>query len=332
MHWALKHVLGVQLGVQLGDQLWGQLRDQLGDQLGDQLWGQLRDQLWDQLRDQLRDQLWDQLRGQLGDQLWDQLRGQLRGQLGDQLGDQLKEAWGQWWSWGQADNYWLAYYRFAVDIGVKVTEQQERRLALMERMARAAFMAFSWSGVTILVQHPSVARFDSQRRLHRVDGPALAWPDGYAVYAVHGIRLTPERGAAMASGALTASDIRDDPNAEVRRVLVGAYNKGDSGRYLRDIGATVIHSDVDQLGQPRRLLRIEQPDDEPYVAIEVTNSTPEPDGTRKLYTFRTHPELRPLPGMGARHLSPQPQEMTCHNAIASTYGYYGHEYMPRVET
>ena len=202
----------------------------------------------------------------------------------------------------------------------------------MESLARSCFMVFSWSGCSILVQHPSVASFDARHRLHRIDGPALAWPDGYAVYAVHGIRLAPDRGAAMASGSLTALQIRGEPNAEVRRVLIDAYNRGDTGRYMRDVGAEVIHADVDQLGLSRRLLRIDQPGDEPFLAVEVTNSTPEPDGTRKIYTFRCHPELRPLQVPGIRTELGDAQELTCHNAIASTYGMYGREYQLGVET
>ena len=295
--------------------------------------GSLRGQLRGQLRDQ---QLEIQLGGQLGDQLRGQLRGQLWGQLGDQLRDQfedqLQEAYNQTWCWGQCECYWTAWARFAILIGVKATDEQERRLQIMERLARSAFMVLSWSGVTILVQHPSVASFDASHRLHRTDGPALAWPDGYAVYAINGIRLTPDRGTAMVAGTLTAAEIRDEPNAEVRRVLVATYNSGDTGRYLRDVGATVIHADVDLLGLPRRLLRIDQEGDEPFIGIEVTNSTPEPDGTRKLYTFRCDPELRTLPIRGICDDYGAPQELTCQNAIASTYGYLGSEYRPVIET
>jgi hypothetical protein len=114
--------------------------------------------------------------------------------------------------------------------------------------------------------------------------------------------------------------------------MVDRYNDGDSGRYLRDIGATVIHEDVDALGLPRRLLHIEQPGDEPFVAIEVTNSSPEPDGSRKKYTFRCDPQLRPLPVKGWRDKTGEPQEMTCLNAIASTYGMTGKEYQLEIET
>jgi hypothetical protein len=87
------------------------------------------------------------------------------------------------------------------------------------------------------------------------------------------------------------------------------------------------------MGRPRRLLRIEQPGDEPYVAIEVTNASPEPDGHYKVYgPFRCHPELRPLQVPGIRSQVGESQAMNCQNAIASTYGYTGAEFKLTIET
>lgn len=247
-------------------------------------------------------------------------------------GADLRAMWNQW-SWGQTEMYWLGWYRFAIDrVGVKVTEEQERRLAIRERLARAFYGVITVNAVEIAIQHPISISFDDRERLHRIDGPALLFADGYAVHALHGIRLTPELGVAMVKKTLTAQQIRDERNAEVRRVLVGVYNAGDSGRYLRDVGAVVVHEDTDALGLPRRLLRIEQHDDEPIVVVEVTNSSKEPDGTRKLYSFRCHPELRPLAIPGVRGELGKAQPMTCQNAIASTYGYEGKDFTLEIQT
>jgi len=254
--------------------------------------------------------------------------------LKDPTGKDLRDCWSQW-SWGQTEQYWLGWYRFAIDVvGVEVTPEQERRLQIRERLAESCYGVITVNAVEIAIQHPTVAAFDDAPvpRLHKVDGPALQFADGYCVYAVHGVRLTPEIGTKMVAKTITAQEIRDIANAEVRRVLTAQYNAGDSGRYLRDVGAEVIHTDKDALGLPRRLLRIEQPGDEPFVAVEVTNSTPELDGTRKLYTFRCDPQLRPLPVKGWRDTPGEPQEMTCLNAIASTYGMTGAEYRLEIET
>lgn len=247
-------------------------------------------------------------------------------------GGDLRQMWRQW-SWGQTEMYWLGRYRFAIDrVGVKVTAEQERRLAIRERIAESCYGVITVNAIEIAIQHPRVAAFDDRGRLHRIDGPALEFSDGYAVYAVNGVRLTPELGKAMADKSLTAQRISEERNAEVRRLLVAIYNAGDSGRYLRDIGAKVLHEDVDALGLPRRLLCIEQTDDEPIVVIEVTNSSTEPDGTRKRYSFRCHPELKPLPIPGLRSEYGAAQAMTCQNAIASTYGFTGEEFRLEVQT
>lgn len=263
-----------------------------------------------------------------------QLRRLADPKLGDPTGADLRGCWNQW-CWGQTEMYWLGWYRFAIDrVGVKVTDEQSRRLSIREELARCCYGVITLNAIEIAIQHPVVAAFDDADppRLHRVDGPALEFADGYAVFVVHGVALEPEVGRRMAAGEMTAIEIRDQANAEVRRVLVAEYNKGDSGRYLRDVGATVIHEDVDALGLSRRLIRIEQAGDEPFVAVELTNSTPEPDGTRKLYTIRVHPELRPLPIPGVTKEYGAPQEMTCLNAVASSFGMRGEDYQLSIET
>jgi hypothetical protein len=100
-------------------------------------------------------------------------------------------------------------------------------------------------------------------------------------------------------------------------------------RYMRDAGATMVDEDMDQYGRPRRLWRREWTDGRVLMLTEVTNSTPEPDGTFRVYWEGAHPELRPL--LGAGRLG-DPQRLTIHNAVASQFGKRGEEYAPTMET
>lgn len=78
------------------------------------------------------------------------------------------------------------------------------------------------------------------------------------------------------------------------------------------------------------LWRMPNPDGgEAFTCILCRNSTPEPDGSYKLYSLWVHPELRPLLSDGRFG---EPQELTAHNALASTYGERGETYAPAVET
>ena len=57
--------------------------------------------------------------------------------------------------------------------------------------------------------------------------------------------------------------------------------------------------------------------------VKVLNSTPEPDGTQKPYFLRVHPELRLL----LKNSLGDPQPASPVNAIASTFGMTGQQYL-----
>jgi hypothetical protein len=92
-------------------------------------------------------------------------------------------------------------------------------------------------------------------------------------------------------------------------------------RYLLDSGARRLAED--EFGA---LYRTEIPGDEPLVMVKVLNSTPEADGSSKPYFLRVHPEMRLLTSDGLG----DPQRATPLNAIASTFGMTGEQYLKRL--
>ena len=135
---------------------------------------------------QLRGQLGSQLWGQLGSQLEGQLGSQLRGQLGSQLGSQL---WGQLQNleWGNIDSYWISFYVFINDIlSVKTTPLAQVAHDIVKHCH--VFSMFD-EGV-VLSERPVSLGFDSDNKLHREDGPAILYKDGFSVYALHGKRVS----------------------------------------------------------------------------------------------------------------------------------------------
>jgi hypothetical protein len=95
--------------------------------------------------------------------------------------------------------------------------------------------------------------------------------------------------------------------------------------FIRDAGATQLDHD-EHYGT---LWRCDVQDDESIVIVEVINATREPDGSFKRYWLRVHPELRPLRAFN--QLGPA-QTPTVRNAIASTFGLVGEQYVPTIET
>ena len=282
---------------------------------------QVRAQVWDQVGAQVRDQVGAQVRAQVGDQVWAQVGDQVWAQVWDQVGAQVRAQICQA-AFGSHDAGWLAFYEFFwQETGLECVAPLR---GLIDH-ARAGGWWWPFRGAAILTERPTSLHRDDRNRLHCETGPAIGYSDGWGVYAWHGTRVSRE--IVEHPEQITPGRIDSEPNAEVRRVMLERYGLG---RYVLESGASVVHDDVDALGHPRRLLRKpmgwELPD---LLMVHVKNSTLEPDGSRKDYVLAVHPELRPLLPDGSFGA---PQKMTCHNAVASTFGLRGEAYAPEAET
>jgi hypothetical protein len=269
---------GTQLEEQVREQLGTQLLDDLGDQLPDGLQDWSPSELGDvkaselvgEVAEQLRDDLADRLDAAVRAELACQLQGPLRDQLGDQLGKQLDP--------------WQAASALGVD-------RCARRIAglppsaPLEALAEAlASLGWWWPlrDAAVLTDRPTVIATDDHDRLHADDGPALAWADGYALHAVHGVRVPAN--VVQAPATITVDQLHHQGSLEVRRVMLERYGYA---RYARDIGAQRVHTD-----DTGTLWRCRMPGDEDLVLVEVSNATPEPDGSRRTSWLRVPPDVR----------------------------------------
>lgn len=99
---------------------------------------------------------------------------------------------------------------------------------------------------------------------------------------MHGVRVPAE--IIEHPDQITIGTINEQPNAEIRRVMVDLYG---ADRYLVDAGAKLIHSD-----KCGKLWHTNMDGDEPLVMVEVINSTPEPDGSYRHYLLRVPPTMQ----------------------------------------
>jgi hypothetical protein len=81
-------------------------------------------------------------------------------------------------------------------------------------------------------------------------------------------------------------------------------------RYLKEAGAHKVAQDECGI-----LWRLSFADDEPLTMVEVLNSTPEPDGTSRVYWLRVPPQTR-----------------TPREGVAWTFGLTEAEYHPSIQT
>jgi hypothetical protein len=155
---------------------------------------------------------------------------------------------------------------------------------------------------------PGPADGPGRRRLHCDNEPAVRWPDGWTVYAIHGIRVP--RSVVENPESITFRAIEQERNAEDRRVMVERYGWG---RYMADCRSQVVDAvpeDHPILGlQGARLIHKELlGEPEPLVYLEMLNSTPKPDGSRRRYLLRIDPGV--YGGDAGR---------SCHAAMASLW-------------
>jgi hypothetical protein len=145
-------------------------------------------------------------------------------------------------------------------------------------------------------------------RLHRTDGPAIVWPDGWRLYSVHGRELP--QWIIERPEALTVASIESEPNAEVRRIMLERYGPA---RYITDCVAQIVDAmpldhPVAGLRGARLLRKVLSGEPEPLVFLEMVNSTPEPDGSCRRYLQRIDPNA--YNGDAGRY---------CHAAMASLW-------------
>jgi len=243
----------------------------------------------------------------------------------DSIVSDNKRSWlgGNFWSGYAA---WVDFYN-SEDIG----KGHKLPTCYMEISKHCGYF-FTLDKLCVITEKPLEVHLDGQNRLHNTAGMAVKYrssvePSGvWGKYAIHGIAVDKELIENPAS--LTVEEIESEFNAEVRRVLIDLYGME---RYIQDANFEVLDEDIDPSGNPRQLLRKQQNNgDENIVRVKCLNSTPEPDGTIKTYFLPVHPQLLPVKtdAKGNAKIIPnaRPQKMTCHNAVASTFGLYGHEY------
>ncbi len=209
--------------------------------------------------------------------------------------------------------------------GLELPVKEARLARAQQDMARSAGCWLGADTCVVVSERPLAIRRDDRGRLHAENRPALLYRDGSALAFWHGVHVP--LGVILLPATLTLGRILEEPNAEVARVMVTLYGEG---RFLRDVGAEVVHED--DFGTLYRY-RLNGRD---LLMVKVVNATPEADGTFKDYFLGLHPELRPLPPPAIsawewfRNHPPQP--LTARNAVASTFSMTGEEYSPDAQT
>jgi hypothetical protein len=230
------------------------------------------------------------------DRVVEPLRRHLTGDLPEHARDTLFDA-----VYGTHEAPWLATFAATARVGV----EPHPGLAPLGAVTRRVGWWWPYERVAVLSDRPTALHRDNIGRLHRGDGPALGYPDGFGMHAWHGMPIPDSVVDVLPH--LTAERITAETNAELRRVMLEHFGYE---RYAREFGATRQHEDDTGV-----LWHVAMDRDEDLAMVEVVNSTPEPDGTHRVYWLRVPPWVR-----------------TARQGVAWTFDLTEEQYRPLVET
>ena len=294
----------------LGASLEASLTDSLWASLAASLWDSLAASLTDSLEASLTASLWASLTDSLGDSLEASLAASLAASLEDSKITVKNTSWR-----GQQDLYWIAFYKFCAAIGVKYNSDAADKLDIMHEIGLSCMWWYSFDGLIIACERPSTVALNTRAVLHNDTGPAIAFRDGWKIYAVNGHRVpgwiieTPDQ--------ITVEKIDAETNLETRRIMIEKFG---SVRYVIEGGGVLIDDDP----QHGKLWRRDRQGDSPILMLQVRNPTVEPDGTVREFFLRVHPECRPF--RSRDKWIGNPQKLTALNARASTWGLTGKQF------
>ncbi len=350
---AFLNMVGALQPLRIGAPAWHRVGDGIRKQVGDEVWEADDLKAWEEIGEGFWDPVEEQV-SQVLDQVRNQVRDQAADDFGDAPASSLDEAWEQAWDggghedivrdrvhslddlrdqvrtdvkirfggrvraqatragFGQHDAYWVGAFAFA-----------RRHLGLAEAIAgldglvRSCGWWWPFEKVAILSERPCFLARDDQGHLHHEAGAAIEYPDGWGVYAWHGVKVPKD--VILRPDGITVGKIDGETNTEVRRVMV---ERMGHERFVRESGAKLISEDQDLYDRPRKLWHRDQGVEfEPLRLVEVVNSTPEPDGARKSY-FLAIPQFD---DRGDEILTPA-------HAVAWTFSMTPEDYRTLVET
>lgn len=153
------------------------------------------------------------------------------------VGDSVNQS-----GYGQHDANWLGFYDFFHD-ACGMTKHTEKLTGLWE-IAHSAGWFLPHEKICWVTERPCILNLDDQGLLHCENGPAIAYPDGFRIYAIHGVRPIPDW-VIETPKSITADKIAKEKNIEVRRIMIERMGHAE---YLQETGAEVVAMDSIPIG------------------------------------------------------------------------------------
>jgi hypothetical protein len=218
----------------------------------------------------------------------DPLRRAVRGSVAEPVRAALSGQTGLCWG-GQHDADWVAHYQVHHQVlGVRFAPADLAQLDLWAALARSCGWWWPREDVCVVAERPVAVRTEpvpgadhDETRLHDANGPAVLFPDGWAVHSWHGTRVP-----AWVIEAPTVDLITREANIEVRRCAIERIG----WTAFVDMAGLALVAQAADPGNPGGDLRLydlpREPSGPPARLLLAVNGSVERDGTRRRYGLR----------------------------------------------
>jgi len=201
---------------------------------------------------------------------------------------------------------WISFHDFCDrHLGVKYEPKRLEQIRLWSEIARSCYWWAPYETTCFVSERPATLHIDARERLHNLQGPAMAFNDGWSLFALHGAFVSQR--LVMHPHEARLDDLPLDENLDVLHATIEMLGHD---RFLAAAQARMVNEDA--FG---RLYRILFHDYEPLMMVEVVNATPEPDGSARRNLLRVPPETE-----------------SAREAVAWSFGRRASDYDPAVQT
>ena len=188
-----------------------------------------------------------------------------------------------WYKQYQGGNMWAGWSAYLVAfreiLGLRLPQYDNFRY--YEESSREGGFRLMHDEFCMVSDFPKTILKDDRNRPHCDTGPSHEWRDGWKLYHIHGVRV-PDY-IVDRPQEITIAKIHAEKNAEVQRVMIERYGED---RYIVDSGMQPVAKDK-RFGD---IYLKEVEAGKPIAKIRVTNRSPEPDGSYKIYWLNFNPK------------------------------------------
>ena len=293
---SVRNSIGSSVRNSVRNSVWDSVGDSVGNSVRNSVRNSVKNSVWDSVGDSVK----NSVRNSVKNSVWDSVRNSVWDSVGDSVKNSVRNS--VWNSiYGQHEAGWLSYYSFFREVcGL---EKETEKLNGLFGVSKNAGWFLPYQNICWVSERHSILNRDDGGRIHSFTEPSIMYPDGWTIYAIHGV-LVPEY-VVMDPEKITVQDIEKEENAEIRRIKINRYGQD---KFLKDSDSVKIHEDDYGTLWKKDLLN-----DEPIVMVELINSTPEPDNSFKHYFIRVPPTVK-----------------TAHEAVGWTFGKTDKNYKPLI--